>query len=159
MIGGAMDRPRTRALQQWFLLLTLAGLLAAGAVVSPASAAPGWSRPMAVSGVVSIGEESPLLNVDSAGNATAVWQRYRGGKPADLGPRHPGSLAVWRVRMDCRSPSTPWGTRRPSGDAAWVAHWSSRARAARPEGAGRLLSPSPRPARARRWWRPVLKAT
>jgi hypothetical protein len=29
---------------------------------------------------MSIGEESPLLNVDSAGNSSAVWQRYRGGK-------------------------------------------------------------------------------
>lgn len=29
---------------------------------------------------MSIGEESPLLSVDSAGNATAVWQRYRSGK-------------------------------------------------------------------------------
>jgi len=35
---------------------------------------------MNVSGVMSIGEESPLVSVDSAGNATAVWQRYRGGK-------------------------------------------------------------------------------
>lgn len=35
---------------------------------------------MNVSGVMSIGEESPLVNVDSAGNATAVWRRYRGGK-------------------------------------------------------------------------------
>jgi hypothetical protein len=49
-------------------------------VASPASAAPGWSRPMNVSGVMSIGEESPLVSVDSAGNATAVWRRYRGGK-------------------------------------------------------------------------------
>ncbi|HEX6205742.1 MAG TPA: hypothetical protein VFZ29_08040 [Solirubrobacterales bacterium] len=29
---------------------------------------------------MSIGEESPLLSVDSAGTSTAVWQRYRGGK-------------------------------------------------------------------------------
>jgi hypothetical protein len=29
---------------------------------------------------MSIGEESPLVSVDSAGNATAVWRRYRGGK-------------------------------------------------------------------------------
>jgi len=29
---------------------------------------------------MSIGEESPLLSVDAAGNSTAVWQRYRGGK-------------------------------------------------------------------------------
>jgi hypothetical protein len=29
---------------------------------------------------MSIGEESPLVSVDSAGSATAVWQRYRGGK-------------------------------------------------------------------------------
>lgn len=35
---------------------------------------------MNVSGVMSIGEESPLVSVDSAGNATAVWRRYRGGK-------------------------------------------------------------------------------
>jgi hypothetical protein len=35
---------------------------------------------MSVSGVMSFGEESPLVSVDSAGNATAVWQRYRGGK-------------------------------------------------------------------------------
>jgi hypothetical protein len=33
-----------------------------------------------VSGVVSIGEESPLVDVDFAGNATTVWRRYRGGK-------------------------------------------------------------------------------
>lgn len=79
-IGGATDRSRIRALHLWFLLLTVAGFLAAGLVASPASAAPGWSRPMNVSGVMSIGEESPLVSVDSAGNATAVWQRYRGGK-------------------------------------------------------------------------------
>jgi len=35
---------------------------------------------MNVSGVMSIGEESPLVSVDSAGNATAVWRRYGGGK-------------------------------------------------------------------------------
>jgi hypothetical protein len=35
---------------------------------------------MNVSGVMSIGEESPLVSVDSAGNVTAVWRRYRGGK-------------------------------------------------------------------------------
>jgi hypothetical protein len=29
---------------------------------------------------MSIGEEPPTVNVDSAGNATAVWRRYRGGK-------------------------------------------------------------------------------
>jgi hypothetical protein len=32
-----------------------------------------------VSGVVNIGEESPLVDVYSAGNATAVWRRYRDG--------------------------------------------------------------------------------
>src|SRR5690349_15190293 len=79
-IGGETDRSRIRAPHLWFLLLTVAGFLAAGLVVSPASAAPGWSRPMNVSEVMSSGEESPLLSVDSAGNATAVWRRYRGGK-------------------------------------------------------------------------------
>jgi len=79
-IGGATDRSRIRAPHLWFLLLTVAGFLAAGLVASPASAAPGWSRPMNVSGVMSFGEESPLVSVDSAGNATAVWRRYRGGK-------------------------------------------------------------------------------
>ena len=69
-----------RAPRLWFPLLAVAGLLAAGVVASPASAASGWSRPTKVSGVMSIGEGSPLLGVDSAGNATAVWQRYRGGK-------------------------------------------------------------------------------
>jgi len=77
---GATDRSRIRAPHLWFLLLTVAGFLAAGLVASPASAAPGWSRPMNISGAMSIGEEYPLVNVDSAGNATAVWQRYRGGK-------------------------------------------------------------------------------
>jgi hypothetical protein len=77
---GATDRSRTRAPHLWFLLLTVAGFLAAGLVASSASAAPGWSRPTNVSGVMSFGEESPLLSVDSAGSATAVWQRYRGGK-------------------------------------------------------------------------------
>lgn len=79
-IGGATDRSRIRAPHLWFLLLTVAGFLAAGLVASPASAAPGWSRPMNVSGAMSIGEESPSVDVDSAGNATAVWRRYRGGK-------------------------------------------------------------------------------
>jgi hypothetical protein len=77
---GATDRSRIRAPRLWFLLLTVAGFLAAGSVASPANAALGWSRPMNVSGVMSFGEESPLLSVDSAGSATAVWQRYRGGK-------------------------------------------------------------------------------
>jgi hypothetical protein len=76
----ATDRLRIRPPHLWFLLLTVAGCLAAGLVASPASAAPDWSRPMNVSGVVSFGEETPLVGVDSAGNATAVWQRYRGGK-------------------------------------------------------------------------------
>jgi hypothetical protein len=76
----APNRPRIGARHLWLLLLTFAGLLAAGLVASPATAAPGWSRPMNVSGVISTGEESPLLSVDSAGNATALWQRYRGGK-------------------------------------------------------------------------------
>jgi hypothetical protein len=68
--------------RSWFLRLTVAGCLAASVVASPASAAPGWSRPVNVSGTMSIGgEESPLLRVDSAGNATVVWQRYRNGKP------------------------------------------------------------------------------
>jgi hypothetical protein len=62
------------------LRLAIAGCLAVGLAASPASAAPGWSRPMNVSGVISIGEESPLVSVDSAGNATAVWRRYRSGK-------------------------------------------------------------------------------
>jgi hypothetical protein len=80
-IGRAADRLRIRAPHLWFLLLTVAGFLAAGLVASPASAAPGWSRPVNVSAVMrSIGEESPLVGVDSAGNATAVWRRYRGGK-------------------------------------------------------------------------------
>src|SRR3954454_8429227 len=80
-IGGATDRSRIRAPHLWFLSLTVAGFLAAGLVASPASAAPGWSRPMNVSGVMSIGEESPSVDVDSGGNATVVWRRYRGGKP------------------------------------------------------------------------------
>lgn len=80
MTIGATDRSRIRAPHLWFLFLTVAGFLAAGLVASPASAAPGWSRPMNVSGVMSFGEESPLVSVDSAGNATAVWQQYRGGK-------------------------------------------------------------------------------
>lgn len=64
----------------WFLRLTVASCLAAGLVASSASAAPGWSGPMNVSGAMNIGEESPLMAVDSAGNATAVWSRQRGGK-------------------------------------------------------------------------------
>jgi len=80
MFGEATSRLRTHAPRSWFLRLAIAGCLAAGLVASPASAAPGWSRPMNVSGVMSIGEESPLVSVDSAGNATVVWRRYRGGK-------------------------------------------------------------------------------
>jgi hypothetical protein len=80
-IGGATDRSRIRAPHLWFLLLIVAGFLAAVLVASPASAAPGWSRPMNVSGVMSIGEESPSVDVDSGGNATVVWRRYRSGKP------------------------------------------------------------------------------
>ena len=80
MFGGGTGPLRTHAPHSWFLRLTIAGCLAACLVASPASAASGWSRPMNVSGVMSIGEESPLVSVDSAGKATAVWQRYRGGK-------------------------------------------------------------------------------
>jgi hypothetical protein len=80
MFGGATSRLRTHAPCSWFLCLTIAGCLAAGLVASPVSAAPGWSYPVNVSGVINIGEESPLFDVDSAGNATAVWRRYRGGK-------------------------------------------------------------------------------
>jgi hypothetical protein len=80
MFGGATGRLRTHAPRSWFLRLTIAGCLAAGLVASPASAASGWSRPMNVSGVMSIYEESPSVSVDSAGNATAVWRRYRSGK-------------------------------------------------------------------------------
>jgi hypothetical protein len=78
-IGGAADRSRVRALYLWLLLLVVAGSLAAGLVASPAGAASGWSRPMNVSEPMNSGEESLLLDVDSAGDATAVWQRYRGG--------------------------------------------------------------------------------
>jgi hypothetical protein len=78
--AGITDRSRMRAPHLWLLLLTVAGVLAAGLVASPASAAPGWSRPMNVSGVMSIGEESPSVDVDSSGNATVVWRRYRNGK-------------------------------------------------------------------------------
>jgi hypothetical protein len=80
MFGGGTGPLRMHAPHSWFLRLTIAGCLAAGLVAPPASAAPGWSRPMSVSGVMSIGEESPLVSVDSAGHATAVWRRYRGGK-------------------------------------------------------------------------------
>ncbi len=76
---GATDRSRYRAPRPWLLFLALTGLLATGVVASPASAAPGWSRPVNVSAVMSFGEEPPLLSVDSVGNATAVWERYRGG--------------------------------------------------------------------------------
>ncbi len=102
-IGGATDRSRIRAPHLWFLLLTVAGFLAAGLVASPASAAPGWSRPMSVSGVVSsIDEESPLVSVDSAGNATVVWRRYRGGK-------HIYESAVRQVGGPWSSPSRFFG--------------------------------------------------
>jgi hypothetical protein len=80
MFGGATSRLRSHAPRSWFLCLTIAGCLAAGLVASPVSAAPGWSHPVNVSGAINIGEESPLFDVDSAGNATAVWRRYRGGK-------------------------------------------------------------------------------
>ncbi|HET9592766.1 MAG TPA: hypothetical protein VFP17_07610 [Solirubrobacterales bacterium] len=66
--------------RSWFLWVAIAGCLAAGLVASPASAAPGWSRPTNVSGVINFGEEQPLLRVDSAGNATVFWRRYRNGK-------------------------------------------------------------------------------
>jgi hypothetical protein len=80
MTFGATSRLRAHAPRSWFLCLTIAGCLAAGLVASPASAAPGWSNPVNVSGVINIGEESPLFDIDSAGNATAVWRRYRDGK-------------------------------------------------------------------------------
>jgi hypothetical protein len=80
MFGGATSRLGTHAPRSRLLHLTIAGCLAAGLVASPASAASGWSRPMNVSGVMSIYEESPSVSVDSAGNATAMWRRYRGGK-------------------------------------------------------------------------------
>ena len=77
---GGREFLRTRAARAGVLRLTVAACLVAGLVVPPASAAAGWSRPTNVSGVVNVGEESPLLHVDSAGNATVVWQEYRGGK-------------------------------------------------------------------------------
>src|SRR5881275_2090607 len=80
MFEGAASCLRTRAPHSWFLRLTVAGCLVAGLVASPVSAAPGWSRPVNVSGVVNIGKEAPSVDVDSAGNATAVWRQYRGGK-------------------------------------------------------------------------------
>lgn len=80
MLGGGTGPLPTHAPHPWFLRLAIASCLAACLVASPASAAPGWSRPMNVSGAMSIGEESPLVSVDSAGNATVVWRRYRGGK-------------------------------------------------------------------------------
>lgn len=76
----APDRPRVRVLHLRLLLLTVAGLLAAGLFASPAGAAPGWSRPTIVSEGLNLGEEVPTLALDSAGNATTVWQEYRGGK-------------------------------------------------------------------------------
>lgn len=66
---------------RWFLRLAIVGCLAAGLVAPSASAASGWSRPVNVFGAMNLGgEEPPLLNVDSAGDATVVWRRYGGGK-------------------------------------------------------------------------------
>ena len=96
MFGGATGPLRAHAPHSWFLRLTIVGCLAAGLAASPASAAPGWSRPMNVSEAMSIGEESPLVNVDSTGNATAVWRRYRGGK------------LIYESAV--RQPGGPWST-------------------------------------------------
>jgi len=46
MFGGATRRMRGHAPRSWFLRLTIVGCLAGGLVASPASGAPGWSRPM-----------------------------------------------------------------------------------------------------------------
>ena len=95
-MGGATDRSRIRAPHPRFLLLIVAGFLAAGLVASPASASAAWSRPANVSGVMNIGEESPSVSVDSAGNAIVVWRRYRGGK------------LVYESAV--RQPGGPWST-------------------------------------------------
>jgi hypothetical protein len=80
MFVGGVGFSRTHAPRSWLLRLTVAGCLVAGLVAPAASGAAGWSRPMNVPGVVRIGEEPPLLSVDSAGNATVVWREYRGGR-------------------------------------------------------------------------------
>jgi len=74
-----MGRSRIHAPRLRVVCLTVASCLLAGLIASPVGAVADWSHPVNVSGVVNIGEESPLLNVDSAGNATAVWRRYRNG--------------------------------------------------------------------------------
>lgn len=79
MLERGRDRPRSHAARSW-LGLAIAGCLAAVLGASPASGASSWSRPVNVSGGIRIGEDSPLVRVDSAGNATALWQQYRGGK-------------------------------------------------------------------------------
>jgi len=77
---GPVDRSHIRVPRPWLLFLTVAGFLAAGLGASPASGAPGWSRPINVSGALNIGEESPQLVEDSAGNPTVIWQRYLDGE-------------------------------------------------------------------------------
>ena len=76
MLGGATGHLRTHALHSWFPRLTIAGCLAACLVASPASAAPGWSRPVNVSRPEKVVVETLSVIWNSQGNAIAFWQLY-----------------------------------------------------------------------------------
>ncbi len=78
MFGGAAGPLRTHAPLSWFLLLTIAGCLAAGLVPSPASAAPNWSRPANVSRPEKVVVDTVSVIASPQGNATAIWELYGG---------------------------------------------------------------------------------
>ena len=76
MFGGGTGPLRAHAPHSWFLRLTIAGCLAACLVASPASAAPGWSRPVNVSRPEKVVVETLSVIGNSQGNAIAFWQLY-----------------------------------------------------------------------------------
>jgi hypothetical protein len=78
--GGATGRLHTHAPRSWLLRLTIAGCVAAGLVAPPASAAPGWLRPVNLSRPEKVAIDTLSVIVSSQGNATAAWQLYGSGE-------------------------------------------------------------------------------
>jgi hypothetical protein len=128
-----------------------------GAIESATRSAGGsWSAPVTLS-ATGVGAAWPQVAVDSQGNATAVWAGnvFKGRRPQSsriqsatrpaggIGRRRSASRSRGTATYSSRrSRSAPRAKRPRSGNVPTVVISSSRARSARPEGAGRSRSTS-----------------
>jgi len=104
--------------------LTIAGCLAAGLVPSPASAAPGWLRPVNVSKPEKVIVETLSVIADPQGNATAVWRLY-GREDGVVKSAERGTGGGWSAPHKLFEDGDRWGSQiavDPLGDttAVWT---------------------------------------